>query len=961
MVKLKDLCVDGIGLEPGSAGIEIAGLTADSRLVKPGFLFAAIPGTRVDGTSFAAQAVKSGAAAVLCTADAQIGELGVPVIRTYDPRLALAQMSARFFGAQPETIVAVTGTNGKTSVADFARQIFAACGRRAASLGTIGVVKPDGGTYGGLTTPDPVSLHKTLAELADDGVTHLAFEASSHGLDQGRLDGVAIKAAAFTNLGRDHLDYHPTVADYFRAKLRLFSEMLPPSGTAVVNLSDPYGSDVLAAAQARGIETLSYGGAGADFQLVSVEPRDFSQRLEIADRGSRRTIRLPLIGRYQAENALAAAALAIAVGEDSDSVFAALESLRGVPGRLEVIGRHKGGLVVVDYAHKPEALAAALTALRPFAGGRVICVFGCGGDRDRGKRPLMGEIATALSDVVIVTDDNPRSEDAAAIRAQVMAMAPEALEIGDRAEAIARALELIEAGDVVLIAGKGHETGQIIGDEVLPFSDRDEALRRMDAVGTSQTEPCPLWSWDDLIEASGATIDGAPSAHVTGFSIDTRTLEPGDVFVALADSRDGHDFVPAAFDKGAAAAIVRQSYPRQPGDGVLLRVDDPLRALERIGMAARRRLSGKARVIAVTGSAGKTSTKEMLRKCLGTLAPGRVHASAKSYNNHWGVPLTLARMPADTRFAVLEIGMNHAGEITPLTKMVRPHIALVTLVAAVHLGHFPAVDDIAEAKAEIFTGLAPGGLAVINLDNEFSGLFRARAAAHGGKIVTFGFGEGATVRGEILELAADRSIVKITTPAASLETTVGVPGAHMAMNALAAAAAMHAAGIENIREGLQALASATAAEGRGQRTTLAAGDGSILLIDESYNANPASVRAALAAMALVPREAFPRRVVVLGDMLELGNRSEDLHRDLANDVVEAGADVVLASGPMMRGLYEALPVELRARWAETAGELKDDLLATVQAGDVIVIKGSLGSRMGPLTEALKARYASADA
>lgn len=960
MAKLRDLSVDGISLEPGSADIEITGLTADSRLVRPGFLFVAVPGTRVDGATFIPAAVEAGASAVLCAAGSEVGSVAVPVIRTYDPRRALAKMAARFHGRQPDTIVAVTGTSGKTSVADFVRQIFSILGRRAASLGTIGLIKPDGETYGGLTTPDPISLHDTLAKLAEDGVTHLAFEASSHGLDQRRLDGVSIKAAAFTNLGRDHLDYHPSVEAYFEAKLRLFKDLLPDDGVAVINVADHYGERISAAVAARGIRTITFNGLKADLHIKSAEPDGFAQAVEISDGTRSWKLRLPLIGRYQAENALAAAALVMAVGENRDEVFSALEMLKGVPGRLEVVGRHRDGLVIVDYAHKPEALSAALASVRPFARGRLICVFGCGGDRDRGKRPLMGEIAARDADVVIVTDDNPRTEDAARIRAEILASSPSAIEVPDRREAIARAIGMMNSGDVVLIAGKGHETGQIVGDRVEPFSDRDEA-RRLVVENLSPETPRQIWTWDDLVTAAEARPDGEARGEVSGFSIDTRSLQPGDVFVALSDARDGHDFVPAAFRAGAVAALVRAGYERVPEDGLLLRVDDPLQALRRIGAAARARLSDRARVIAVTGSAGKTSTKEMLRTCLEVVAPGRVHASVKSYNNHWGVPLTLARMPADTIFAVFEIGMNHAGEITPLTKLVRPHIAIVTTVAAVHIENFASVDDIAEAKAEIFTGLQSGGTGIINADNPFSVLLRARAAACGARIVTFGFDPEADVQGILGDLSSDRSVVNAATAQGPVRFTLGAPGAHMVANSLAVAAALQACGVGNLEKGLAALEHMRAAEGRGARTTLRTEAGSFLLIDESYNANPSSVRAALAAMALVPRTRYPRRVVVLGDMLELGHRSEQLHRELADEVSGAGADLVFAAGPMMRAMFEALPPELQAAWAPSSSELESDLLSTVTAGDVVVIKGSLGSRMGPLTEALKARYPNADA
>ncbi len=378
-------------------------------------------------------------------------------------------MAARFYAAQPRVIVAVTGTNGKTSVAEFTRQIFATLGHTAASLGTIGLVKPDGSVYGSLTTPDPVSLHAALAGLASEGVTHLAFEASSHGLDQYRLDGVRLAAAAFTNLGRDHLDYHADENAYLAAKMRLFTELLRPGQPAVVNADGARAADVMAAARARGLGLFTTGKAGEHLRLVSLATDGFTQRIVVRHDGRDFPLRFPLPGSYQIENALLAVGLAIGAGAEPAAAINAMAALMGVKGRLEIVGRRAGGLAVVDYAHKPEALAAALDALRPFASGRLICVFGCGGDRDKGKRPIMGRIVVEKADVAIVTDDNPRSEKPEAIRAEILVAAPGAREIGDRAEAIGTGVRMLGAGDVLLVAGKGHETGQIVGNTVLPF------------------------------------------------------------------------------------------------------------------------------------------------------------------------------------------------------------------------------------------------------------------------------------------------------------------------------------------------------------------------------------------------------------------------------------------------------------------------------------------------------------
>ena len=481
----------GLNLPEAAKELTIAGLTADSRKVQPGYLFAAFKGVSADGAKFAPSAAAAGAVAVLCAEDAaEDVRSGLPenvvVIGVEEPRQIFARMAARFCGAQPDTIVAVTGTAGKSSVAHFVRQIFQAAGHPAASLGTLGTIKPGGESYGGLTTPDPVALHKELAELESEGINHAALEASSHGLDQFRLDGVRLTAAAFTNLGRDHMDYHPTIEDYLNAKLRLFAELLPAGGTIVVDPGEKHADRVLKVAEHRGLSVLTVGETGQDLKLTGLKPSGAGQDLTIETARGEYRVTLPLIGRFQVSNALIAAGLAIAAGIDTGTVLRALENLKGARGRLELAGKTKeGGLVFVDYAHKPDALDNALAALRPFAQRKLSVVIGAGGDRDPGKRQLMGEAAARRADLVIITDDNPRSEDPASIRKAVLKGAPDALEIGDRYEAIAEGVRRLQAGDILCVAGKGHETGQIVGDTVIPFSDHEAVTRAISLEGNT--------------------------------------------------------------------------------------------------------------------------------------------------------------------------------------------------------------------------------------------------------------------------------------------------------------------------------------------------------------------------------------------------------------------------------------------------------------------------------------------
>ncbi len=1192
---LKDLTGEQVLAAP-EFDIEIAGLSADSRTVSEGFVFAALKGTRVDGTRFIAAAREAGAGAVLVGQDTPLSALGkdpegCPVIVSDDPRRTLALMAARFYGSQPETLVAVTGTSGKTSVAVFARQIFAFAGLEAASLGTIGTVTSRGAHYGSLTTPDPISLQETLAQLSSDGITHVALEASSHGLDQRRLDGLRIAAAAFTNLGRDHLDYHEDVEHYLAAKLRLFDTLLEPGRPVVLEPAAPYAWRVAAVAREHGHPVFSVGEGGEDIRLVDIRHDGFAQVLSLETAAGAREIRLPLAGRFQVSNALIAAGLAICSGVPADVALSALETLEGAPGRLELVGETgDGALVFVDYAHKPDALETALAALRPFTKGRLIVVFGAGGDRDAGKRPLMGAAAHGQADIVIVTDDNPRSEDPAAIRAAILDGAPDALEIGDRHDAIEAAIGMLQPGDVLCIAGKGHEPGQIVGEEVLPFSDHEVARAALTAIAESdlfaaleddaadpdldldaalelalaetlepaveapaaetdthdatvagehadsddadlldelfaeddviaptseggidragadiddilsasdETEPAwegrpgddqtsettddgldlalsdalaealaveageddghayaavdddadgeaamepdelmavadetagedeaepafpqgeetrpepvaefdedfsstaeavapwvgasarpdgpitvfapapsampradawsqerieaepdrPLWFVEEMVEATGGELRGSDVPDVTGISIDSRSIAAGEAFVAIAGERfDGHDFAGKALEAGAALAIVaRDRAANLPSDGRYLVVEDPLQALRDLGRAARDR--SRARIVAVTGSVGKTSTKDMLKLALDP--SGRTHAPVASFNNHWGVPLTLARMPADTEFAVFEIGMNHPGEITPLVKMVRPHAVIITTVEAVHLEFFGSVERIAQAKAEIFLGLEPGGLALLNRDNgQFDLLTYLAKTAGVRRIATFGRMGAANAQAE--RVAAQTGCTSISGHVFDHRITykVGAPGEHLVTNSLAVLAAVAELGGDLARAGM-ALAAFRAPKGRGQQATLRLPDGRATLIDESYNANPASMRAALRLLKETPIERNGRRIAVIGDMLELGEAEGQLHAALRGPVAESGADLVYCVGPRMHALWDLLPKHLRGAYSEESASLKPLLVEDIRPGDVIMIKGSLGTRMGPLVEALKREF-----
>lgn len=917
-------------LKTSEGALDITGIAIDSRLVQSGNLFVAVRGSEMDGLDYAEAAIEAGAIAILI----EEGEEGkalnicqqVPVLTCPNIRQAAAQLASIFYAQQPEHCVAITGTNGKTSTVSFLRQLWSLLGHSAASLGTLGfevagIESPFPKSRNSLTTPDVITLHDRLQTLKNRGVDYVAFEASSHGLDQHRLDGVKVQVAAFTNFSQDHLDYHHSLDAYFQAKLRLFSECLDPAGVAVINLRDSKGPSVLSACQARGVKTLTIGSETADLHLKETQADREGQLITFAYNGQDHRFMLPLPGSYQVENIMVAIAVLLAQDFDLLSILSACEKLKPIPGRLEPAAPG----VYVDYAHTPEALRSAIKAI-PHNPGHLWIVFGCGGDRDPDKRAIMGQVVSdpEFEGKVIITDDNPRTEDPAHIRREIIKGCPQAWNIGSRRHAIQAVMTLKEPGDKVLIAGKGHENYQIIGKEVDDFDDREEVRRAL-----------PLWLSHDAEKATGG--QSTASWKAMGVSIDTRTLQPGDLFVALdGENSDGHDYLSKAFEMGAAAAIVSRNIS---AEGPLLIVRDTVNALEDLGEFARDRAT-QAKRIAITGSVGKTSTKEMLK--LGLSSLGLTHASVASYNNHWGVPLTLARMPQDAEYAIFEIGMNHPNEITPLSKLVQPHVAVITTVAASHLGHFDSVRGIARAKAEIFDGLVKGGTVILNGDNEYFADLDGWAQGAGIKnILEVSRRQTADAR-----ISSDASKVDLADQSYPLE--VQKYGVHLAENAAMCLliARSVSADVTVVNANISRFHPVS---GRGDSHEVMGSNLSFTLIDESYNANPASMAAALKVLGSYKGA---RKIAVIGDMRELGDESAELHQALAEPIIENGIDKVFCCGPYMVGLYEKLSSGVKAGYTEASTDLIPLIKAGLQEGDVVMVKGSFGTKMKPIVQAL---------
>lgn len=895
-----------------------ADLRLDSRELQPGDVFVACRGVHGDGRRYIAQALAAGAAAVVYDLDAldhavapDARVLGVPGLRGM-----LGELADGWYG-QPSAslmVLAVTGTNGKTSCVQWLAQALTRLGKPCGTVGTLGGLMPDGTSLGGsLTTPDVITMHRWLAVMRDAGVQAVAMEASSIGLEQGRMDNVRVVAAGFTNLSRDHLDYHGTMVRYEVAKGLLFD--WPGLQSAVINADDAAGRRLLA----RLPQELACGyglepGTPAQICAREWQATAHGQVFTLATPEGEAQVVTPLLGSHNVSNLLLVAGLLLKLGWSLGQVARELAAMQPVDGRLQTVPApalsqlttaSQGPMVVVDYAHTPDALARALTALRPLAQARqgaLVCVFGCGGDRDPGKRPEMGQIAAELADRLLVTSDNPRSESPQAIIDQVLAgIAPPAQPESqvDRALAILQAIWSSRPEDVVLLAGKGHETYQEIAGQKSTFDDRQ-------------------WARAALL-----------LPHVAGVSSDTRSIGANELFVALSgDSFDGHDYLSQAQARGACAAVV--AHPVAESSLPQLVLGDTRLALGRLATAWRSRFALPA--IAVTGSNGKTTTKEMISAILAeALGESQRLATAGNFNNDIGVPLTLLRLRPAHRAAVFELGMNHPGEIAQLAAMAQCSVALVTNAQREHQEFMHTVEAVAQENGSAIAALPADGVAVYPGDEPYTMIWDALAGAR--RVLRFGLQPGLDVYAQHLRPGPQGMLCQVVTPRGVAELSLPMPGEHNLRNALAAIACALAVDVP-LSVAVRALAGFQAVAGRMQRKEMIDGT---LLIDDTYNANPDSVRAAIDVLSGLPGP----RALVLGDMGEVGNNGPAMHREVGAYARDRGIDALFTLGEAS----QAAAAEFGAR--ARACVSVDEVVAALRgmSPSSTLIKGSRFMRM----------------
>ena len=949
----------------GSLDRDITGVAYDSRRVMPGNLFVAMHGEHTDGQQYVEAAIERGATAVVFEHAGTLNPRATQ-IQVDDARQTLALAAASFYNhpSQALKVVGVTGTNGKTTTAFMIKAIMEAAGISTGLLGTVQYQIGARIIPAVRTTPESVELQDLMCQMLRAKCQGVAMEVSSHALDRKRVAGIDFDVAVFTNLTQDHLDYHQTMEEYFKAKSKLFAGLgaMRKPGQAVVNADNEYGRRLIAGLGGENA-VVTYGvlgeaTIGATDVRVSADGTNFVVRTPLGTR----PIQLPVLGRFNIHNALAAIGAAYALGVDLNTIEGALANLPAVPGRLERIPTGQPFNVFVDYAHTEDALRNALATVSELTQGRLICVFGCGGDRDTGKRAPMGAATCELADFSILTSDNPRTEDPRAILRQIEAGYPAGMHdwyqvIADRREAIERALELAEAGDTILIAGKGHETYQEFADTVVPFSDRQvvvEYFQTPVAMSAPATitfgNQKPIMRVGDIARLCNAKlIAGNPDAPVRQVSTDTRTLTRGDCYIALRGPNfDGHNFLDDASQRGASAAVVSHHPTRaihSPSALALLEVPDTLTALHTLATNYRRLMPPTTRVIAITGSSGKTTTKEMIAAVLGQRF--NVIKTEGNKNNQIGLPLNLLQLEPSHDFGVFELGTNHPGEIATLTGICQPTVGVITNVGLAHVEFFGDETGVVREKGMLLEALPANGdgLAVLNADDKWFPELRARTRA---TVVSVGIENFADIRASDIKINGDVKFrLNVAKKRGDVIVRLRTLGRHQIYNALQAAAVGYMQGLDldEIREGLETMEF----PGMRMQQQLLAG---VRFVVDCYNANVVSMKAAVQMLAQTPGTG--RKIAVLGDMLELGAHSQTAHLEIGKLAAQAGIALLVAVGPHARGIAEG---------AVAAGMAAQRVLPVVDAtqaagvlrwllrdGDFVLLKGSRGMHLEKILE-----------
>ena len=898
--------------------INVKGLAINSKKIKKGYIFFAIKGLKSNGEKYIAEAVKKGASVIICSRKCKYKNEKIPIIKTSNIRNYLSKIASKFFQLKPKNIIAVTGTNGKTSVADLFYQILSLNNIPVASIGTLGLKYKGKTIKSNLTSPDTILLHQDLEKIKKNKIDNVIIEASSHGLHQSRINYLKLKAGIFTNFSQDHLDYHKTMNSYLNSKFILFKNILSKGKTIISDKTIKEFEFLKKIANRRKLKIID----------VSVINKKISK------------IKNLKLNEFQSKNLSMAIAAAKFCNLNEEKIFNSLKKIKDVSGRLELVRVFSNNIkVYVDFAHTPDALKKTLKVLRDLYGDNISIVFGCGGDRDFKKRPMMAKIVNSYCKKIYITDDNPRNENPHRIRQTILKYIKnrDCFNIGNRSKAIHSAIINAEPNEVILIAGKGHESEQIYKNRVIKISDK-QIIKRLNSKIKKISLSQQNYLQNQKILSEIKSNFKAQNFH--GISIDTRMLKKDNLFLTIkGKNNNGAKFVSKALKKGAKYIVSSQNIKKQKNKTI--KVKNEIKFLNKY--AFKKRENTRAKIIGVTGSAGKTSLKNLIKDLLNNF--GKTLSSPKSYNNHFGVPLSLSQLKIEHKFGVFEVGMSKKGEIDKLTKLIRPHFGIITNIGEAHIENFKNLRGIADAKGEIIQNIEKGGTIILNRDDEYFTHLEKKAKKNNLKIVTFGINKKSNVQLVSKSKKRDQELLTIKIKEKILKVKIKNINFYNVLSSLALLDELNL----NQNNVINNFKNYEPSEGRGKIHNIKRYKKNFKLIDESYNANPISVKNAIQKLGSIKKQKF-KKYLLLGDMLELGQKSEILHKRLSKVINNSDIDKVFIKGNKTLTTYRNIHKEKRGNIFQDEEDVDFTLNNIIANNDYLMIKGSNATNLNNLSK-----------
>ena len=926
--------------------VDVKGICFDSRKVREKDIFFAIDGNKTSGTKFINEAISKKASAIITSKNIKLKNSEIPLLTVKDVRKSLSEACSNFYKRKPLYIVAVTGTNGKSSVADFFYQILNFNKKAVASIGTLGIASKNNFKKTNLTSLDPLSLHKNLKILAKNKVQYVILEASSHGLDQKRLDNLIIKTGIFTNLSHDHLDYHKNIKSYFYSKMHLFKNLLNSNSNIVTDEENKEFKIIKSIANKRKIKKITIGSKSGDIKILHNSYRDNKQIIKILFRKKIFFLEVPLIGYFQIKNLLMAILAANNCGININKIFKQINQIKPVPGRLEsVVNLNNNSAIIVDFAHTPDALEQTLIALKKQFKREITIVFGCGGERDKRKRLIMGKIAKKYCKKIFITDDNPRNEDPRKIRKDIIKGCGKfAKNIGSRKKAIKNAIDELGSNEILLVSGKGHEKTQDYGKRVINFSDKKiikELISKKKFVSKNSY-------YQSYILKRTFKKKKLINLKYNGVSINTKLIKKNDLFFAIpGKKKDGHDFINQAVKKGATRVIVSKKV-KQVSKTKIIKVKNTLFSLNDLADATRAITSAK--VIGITGSVGKTTLKNLVGFALKNYA--KIYHSPHSYNNKFGVPLSVSNLKKDVKYGIFEIGMDKKGEIDNLSKIVKPEVAVITNISGAHFKNFNTLKDIAKAKGEIIDNILDNGYLILNKDDNFFNFLSLKAQKRGINVISFSCKKKADV--SLLKIKKIKNYYRLKISVKeriyTFDTKYSIKS--FIYNILACVSVLSTINLDlNILR--KKFINFKIPHGRGDIKLVKKFKKRFKFIDESYNANPLSMKEAISNINSYKRRNNLQKLVLLGDMLELGKKSKKFHKELSAVINRTDIDKVFVYGKYIKETYKSLSLKKKGRIFKNLKEAYNHLGKIIHNNDLLMIKGSNATGLNQFSKNIK--------